>query len=272
MTWCRLASEARRPQREALANHGSSLVCSGEPLKRSLRLGSLYMYSLLAMCLSVTIVFCGSRSSAAAPQSVAAISIRAHSSQTDGSYETAIASLSENSDAAQVASAIAVLENSGTKAFPALLAHLNDTARASVAFQRAVMAVDAKGNALSHPTIGEACFDLIQKQVEGNWPKGFRQYYVLSPENVVSWWQARKSKPLKELQIETAQASLLKARQRRGKPGYWPEAVRFLEGRLRELKDHRFGFSRNGWTSTHVDLLSKKRCASARHAAAIARQ
>ena len=167
-----------------------------------------------------------------------ATSIRAQSSQTDRSYETAIASLSENSDAAQVAGAVAALESAGTKAFPALLAHLNDTARASVVFQGALMDVDAKGNVLGlhHPTIGEACFALIQNQVEGNWPKGYRQYYVLSPKNVVGWWQARKAKPLKELQLETAQASLTQARQLRGKSGYSREAVRFLERHLRELK------------------------------------
>jgi hypothetical protein len=165
-----------------------------------------------------------------------AISIRAQS-QTDGSYETAIASLSENTDAAQVAAAIKALESAGTKAFPALLAHLNDTSRASAVFQGAKMDVDAKGNvSIHHPTIGEACFALIQNQIEGNWPKGYREYYVLSPKNVVSWLQARKAKTLKELQLETAQASLTQARQRRGKSGYWREAVRFLEEHLRELK------------------------------------
>ncbi len=165
------------------------------------------------------------------------ISIRAQTSPTDESYESSITSLSENSDAAQVARAIAALESAGTKAFPVLLAHLNDTARASVVFQRAMMEVDAKGNVMvHHPTIGEACFDLIQNQVEGNWPKGYRNYYLLSPKNVVSWWQARKAKPLKELQLETAQASLTQARQRRGKSGYSREAVRFLEAHLRELK------------------------------------
>ena len=161
----------------------------------------------------------------------------AQTSQTEGSYETAIASLSENTDAAQVAGAIKALERAGTKAFPALLAHLNDTARASLVFQSAKMEVDEKGNVrIHHPTIGEACFALIQGQVEGNWPKAYRQYYVLSPQNVVSWWQARKAKPLKELQLETAQASLTQARQQRGKSGYSREAVRFLERHLRELK------------------------------------
>jgi hypothetical protein len=37
------------------------------------------------------------------------------------------------------------------------------------------MEVDAKGNVMGvhHSTIGEACFDLIQNQVEGNWPKAY---------------------------------------------------------------------------------------------------
>ena len=159
------------------------------------------------------------------------ISIRAQSSQSDGSYESAIASLSENSDPAQVARAIAVLESAGTKAFPALLAHLNDTARASVVFQnKAIVRFDASGNVIGHhPTIAEVCFDLIQGQVEGNWPKGYREFYVLSPKNVVSWWQPRKTKSLKELQLEAAQKSLTRARQRRDKSAYSRDAVRFLE-------------------------------------------
>ena len=139
------------------------------------------------------------------------LSIRAQSSQSDGSYESAIASLSENSDPAQVARAIAVLESAGTKAFPALLAHLNDTARASVVFQnKAIVRLDAKGNVIGHhPTIAEVCFDLIQGQVEGNWPKGYRQLLCSFANERVSWWQARKEKSLKELQLEAAQESLI---------------------------------------------------------------
>ena len=167
---------------------------------------------------------------------VFAISVRAQSSEMNQSYETAIASLSENSERSRVASAIAVLESAGTKAFPALLAHLEDTTKASSTFQRAVMEVDPSGNAtLHHPTIGEACFDLIQNQVEGNWPKAYRQYYVLSPGNVVSWWQSRRDRSLQELKIETARASLAQARQHRGQPQYSADAVRFLEAHLKEV-------------------------------------
>jgi hypothetical protein len=166
-------------------------------------------------------------------------SITPQTSQPDESYETAVAALAATNDAPRVLAAIATLKAAGTKAFPVLLAHLNDRTIASEVFQHEVQ--DVYGNVPS-PTIGEACFDLIQHQVEGNWPKGLRQYYVLSPTNVVSWWQARKEKSLKELRIEAARASLIRARQRRGTSGYWPGAVRFLERHLREAQA-----GRNDW-------------------------
>ena len=165
--------------------------------------------------------------------------IKPQTPQTDGSYEAAIASLAKISDAQRVSKAIAMLNGAGTKAFPALLAHLNDATTASDVFQRAVQHIH--GNVPS-PTIGEACFDLIQGQIEGNWPKGFRQYYVLSATNVARWWQARKEKSLRELRIEVARTSLTRARQSRGTSSYWPEAVRFLEKHLREAQA-----GRNDW-------------------------
>ena len=168
---------------------------------------------------------------------VFAISVGAQSSETNQSYETAIASLSENNEHSRVTNAIAVIESAGTKAFPALLAHLNDTTKASTLFQRAVMEFDetSKVTRVHAPTIGEACFDLIQGQVEGNWPKAYRHYYVLTPENVVTWWQSRKDRSLQELQIETARTSLARARQHRGQPQYSANAVRFLEAHLKEV-------------------------------------
>ena len=170
---------------------------------------------------------------------IASSSIRPQTPQTDGSYEAAIASLAKSSDAQRVSKAIATLERAGTKAFPALLAHLSDTTTASEAFQHEVQ--DVYGN-VPPPTIGEACFNLIQHQIEGNWPKGLRQYYALSPTNIVSWWYARKEKSLKDLRIEAAMASLTRARRRRGTSRYDPEAIRFLERHLRAARA-----GRNDW-------------------------
>jgi hypothetical protein len=170
---------------------------------------------------------------------IASSSIRPQTPRTEGSYEAAIASLAESSNAQRVSNAIATLKSAGTKAFPALLAHLNDATTASEAFQHEVQ--DIHGNVPS-PTIGEACFDLIQHQIEGNWPKGLRQYYALSPMNIVSWWYARKNKSLKDLRIEAAMASLTRTRRRRGISRYDPEAVRFLERHLREARA-----GRNDW-------------------------
>jgi len=168
---------------------------------------------------------------------IACVSIRPQTPQTDESYEAAIAALASNSDAQRVAKAIATLERAGTKAFPALLAHLNDTTTAFEVFQREVQ----DGNVPS-PTMGDACFDLVQGQIEGNWPKGLRQYYVLSRTNIVSWWYARKEKPLKDLRIEAALTSLSMARRHRGTSRYDPGAVRFLQKHLREARA-----GRNDW-------------------------
>jgi hypothetical protein len=164
---------------------------------------------------------------------ICVISVRGQSIQMDGSYETAVASLGKASGAELVQKAIAVLERAGTTAFPTLLAHLNDKTTASEAFQHEVE--DNHGNVLS-PTVGEVCFDLIQHQVEGNWPKAYRQYYFLNPQNVVAWWQSRKQKSLNELRIEAARASLRKARERRGTANYYPDAARFLEKHLRAAR------------------------------------
>jgi hypothetical protein len=150
---------------------------------------------------------------------IACGSIRSQTPQTDESYEAAITAIAANSGAQRVAKAIATLERAGTKAFPALLAHLNDTTTAFEVFQHEVQ--DVYGNVPS-PTMGDACFDLVQGQIEGNWPKGLRQYYVLSRTNIVSWWYARKEKSLKDLRIEAALTSLTMARRRRGTSRYDP--------------------------------------------------
>jgi hypothetical protein len=170
---------------------------------------------------------------------IACGSIRPQTPQTDESYEAAIAGLAANSGAQRVEKAIATLETAGTKAFPALLAHLSDTTAAFEVFQHEVQ--DVYGNVPS-PTMGDACFDLVQGQIEGNWPKGLRQYYALSRTNIVSWWYARKEKSLKDLRIETALTSWTMARRRRGTSRYDPGAVRFLEKHLREARA-----GRNDW-------------------------
>ena len=170
---------------------------------------------------------------------IACGSIRLQTPQTDESYEAAIASLAANSDAQKVSKAIATLERAGTKAFPALLAHLNDSTKASEVFTHEVQDVYGK---VPSPTLGEACFDLVQRRIEGNWPKGLQQYYALSRTNIVSWWYARKEKSLKDLRIEAALTSLTMARRRRGTSRYDPGAVRFLENHLREARA-----GRNDW-------------------------
>src|SRR6478672_11259254 len=62
------------------------------------------------------------------------------------------------------------LIEAGRKAFPTILAHLDDSAPLQPRLaNRAVRGT---------PTVGGRCFDLLQVQIEGNWPKGFRQFYI----------------------------------------------------------------------------------------------
>jgi hypothetical protein len=128
--------------------------------------------------------------------------------------------------------------SAGTKAFPVLVAHRGDIAKASHVFQRVVFDVDASGNATFHlPTIGDACFDVLQAQVEGEWLKGYRQYHVLSPETVAEWWELHKTKSLRELRLETARLSLEAARKdfRKDRAPFHKQAVEFFEKHLKDI-------------------------------------
>ena len=166
-------------------------------------------------------------------------------------FEVAVADLAEGKDNATVEKALKTLSGAGTAAFPTLIAHLGDQRKAS--FQhfggKAILVKcppAAEPCPPYHPTIGEACFDILAGQVEGNWPKGYRSYYTLTPENVAAWWQARRGMSLKELQLEAARSSLAAARndyarRKRNNDGaeFLKGVVKFLEANLKDVEEGR---------------------------------
>jgi len=156
------------------------------------------------------------------------------------SYEKAVASLAEGKDDATIESALDTFEKAGIKAFPVLIAHLNDKALASERhFQREAVDIDAGGHTkLHHPTIGDACFDILQGEVEGNWPKGFRQYNVLERVRLAEWWKKHESKSLHDIRLECVQISLSAARNdlKKQNAPTAAAAVKFLEDRLRQIQ------------------------------------
>ena len=97
------------------------------------------------------------------------------------------------------------LSEIGRDVFPFLIAHLEDT--------RISMPVDAVDNP---PTVGLACFYIIERNVEDHYYKnkspretasGGRghQPAFLTIKNIRNWWQTHSNMTLKEMQIEAVQ-------------------------------------------------------------------
>ena len=152
-------------------------------------------------------------------------------------YERAIQDLAESKDRQTVKTAIQVLSDAKTRAFPALIKYLSDKTPASVEYfgARAVQcAPQATPCPPWQPTIGEACFAIIQSEVEGNWPKGYRSHYTLTAENVGEWWESRRTMSLKDLQLDAATSSLERARHEGD-----AAAIRFLQEHLKDVQSGR---------------------------------
>lgn len=124
-------------------------------------------------------------------------------------YSVNVESLLEGTPDEETKAAIDTLKSAGIKAYPVLLGYLDDQRKASENFfQRAMVTAD--GNAY-HPRIGSVCFDIVHEQIEGNWPKAYRDYYVLRRDNIREWWAKNKTKSLAELRVQCAREALHRA-------------------------------------------------------------
>ncbi|HEY0765414.1 MAG TPA: hypothetical protein VGD61_23755 [Pyrinomonadaceae bacterium] len=152
-------------------------------------------------------------------------------------YERAIQDLTEGKDPQTVKTAILVLSDAKTQAFPALIKHLSDKTPASVehfSLRAILCAPESTPCPPWQPTIGEACFEILQSEVEGNWPKAFRSHYILTADNVGEWWESRRTMSLKDLQLDAATTSLERAK-RNGDA----DAIRFLQEHLKDVQSGR---------------------------------
>src|SRR5689334_9016330 len=129
-------------------------------------------------------VFCACRNTDAQRSSTAAI---------NPEYVRAIQDLAEGKDSDTVNRAILAVLYAKTDAFPALIKHVSNTTPSSYEYfgLRDILCVHEKTPCPpGPPTIGEACFEIIQSEVEGNWPKAYRSYYTLTAGNVGEWWES----------------------------------------------------------------------------------
>ena len=152
-------------------------------------------------------------------------------------YERAIQDLAEGKDRQTVKTAIQVLSDAKTQAFPALIKHLSDKTPASVEYfglRDILCAPQTTPCPPWQPTIGEACFEIIQSEVEGNWPKAYRSHYTLTAGNVGEWWESRRTMSLKDLQLDAATTSLERARDTGD-----ADAIRFLQENLKDVQSGR---------------------------------
>jgi len=150
-------------------------------------------------------------------------------------YEQHIQKLAFGTPTEQIEIAISALESAGPAAYPALVGHLKDSTRAADDFQTQDVLWD-----LGHPSIGDVCFDIIQGQVEGRWPKGYRQYYVLTPQNTKRWLDAHKGLSLRELRIAAAQESLRRAEseiRHNTANDFQKGMIKFLRDNLQEARE-----------------------------------
>ena len=149
-------------------------------------------------------------------------------------YERAIQDLAEGNDPETVKTAILLLSHAKTQAFPALIKHLSDKTPASFEYfglRDIQCAPQTTPCSPRQPTIGEACFEVIQSEVEGNWPKAHRSHYTLTAGNVGEWWESRRTMSLKDLQLDAAESSLERARHQGD-----ADTIRFLQEHLKEVQ------------------------------------
>ncbi|HEV2293057.1 MAG TPA: hypothetical protein VGR35_04325 [Tepidisphaeraceae bacterium] len=144
-------------------------------------------------------------------------------------YERHIRRLSAKARPADSTASWRALKAAGTDAFPALIAHFRD---------RAIAAESLQGATLNPSTVGDACFDLIQMQIEGAWPKSLEDFHVLTPENTREWLAAHAGLTLDEMRrvaseraVARAEAALAAEPSKRS----LQKAVAYLKERNREL-------------------------------------
>lgn len=80
----------------------------------------------------------------------------------------------------------------GKQAFPELLMRLDDETITHIEFLGSVSTTDP-------PPIGQVCFEILLLQLEGRWPKGFRQYRILDKSNISEWVEHHLTKSLPEM-------------------------------------------------------------------------
>ena len=158
--------------------------------------------------------------------------------RTANAYDSAIDSFALGTSISETNDAVLLIETAGVDAFSALIARLDDESDACDRLLGDVAFIGEGPHKPHHPSIGEACFQILQSQIEGVWPKVFREFHVLTRSNIREWLEQRKSSTLNELQVECAKMSLDSAqRKHEQNPTEWTKTcVEFLSKNLARVQ------------------------------------
>ena len=109
--------------------------------------------------------------------------------------------------------AISVLVAAGIEAFPSLLAHLNDkrpTKETWLGESEERMTPDGKWY-FTRSTVGETCFDILHRSIEGFWQPPYQHFYTITPDNVKQWVEAHNGETREQMAESARKESLRRA-------------------------------------------------------------
>jgi hypothetical protein len=146
-------------------------------------------------------------------------------------FSGVIRQLAEDAREEDAMRALKVLSKVGIRGFPSLIAHFDD--------EQLIHPRLNSFEVFGTPTVGWLCFVILQDQIEGNWPKGFRQFYILTPDNAKQWLDKHKGLSLRELRVISRKESLRRAElELATSPGdFMSLAVKFLRREVESLKE-----------------------------------
>jgi hypothetical protein len=186
-------------------------------------------YRLGLLLLAMSWLACAAACSG--PRGQAASDSRDSATNNQREYERHIRNLSVGTPPQKVRVSRDSLAAAGTDAYPTLIAHFDD---------RTGAADSLWGATLRRPTVGTACFEIIQDQIEGAWPKGFRRFHVLAPDNTRQWLSEHSGLTLDELRLAACRESIARAESARAAnpaSDLLQNCIRFLRERETELRE-----------------------------------
>ena len=141
-----------------------------------------------------------------------------------------IDNLTAGASNAQTDAALRAIKSAGAAGFPALVHHLDDPRKSKIQFLGDVSTTEP-------PTVGQVCFDLLQMQIEPAWPKSYRDFHALTPDNAAQWVKAHEGQTLGQMRSAALAESLSKAESAlaRDPSNKWlQDTVRFLRHRQQQ--------------------------------------